>query len=66
MNILRDSFLTVQDTIKIAKSKKFLKKCDETVVKILAPTPTQHFYILVIKGLRSLMWTKEETYCRVS
>jgi hypothetical protein len=47
MNILRDNFLTVRENI--AKIKKFLKKCEETVVKISAQS--EHFYVLVVKGL---------------
>ncbi len=45
MNILHDKFLTVRDK-KIAKSKKFLKKCEETVVEISAQS--EHF--LSLKG----------------
>ncbi len=45
LNILRDNFITVRDKKKIAKSKMFLKKCEETVVK------PEHFYFLVVKGL---------------
>ncbi len=49
MNILRDNFLTVRDK-KIAKSKKFLKKSEETLVKMSAQS--EHFYVLVNKGLK--------------
>jgi hypothetical protein len=49
MNILCNSFLTVRDLKKIAKSKKFLKKSEETVVKISAQL--EHFYVLAVKGL---------------
>ncbi len=43
LNILRDKFLTVRDK-KIAKSKKFLKS-----------PHSEHFYVLVVKGLNILV-----------
>jgi hypothetical protein len=48
MNILCDNFLTCEIK-KIAKSKKFLKKSEETLVEISAQS--EHFYVLVVKGL---------------
>ncbi len=54
MNILRDKFLTVRDLKKIAKSKKFLKKSEETLIKVSAQS--EHFYILVVKGLVTISY----------
>ncbi len=48
-----DNFLTVRDKKKIAKSKKLLKKGEETVVKFSAQS--ENFSVLVIKGLTNLL-----------
>ncbi len=50
---IRDNFLTVRDNKKIAKSKKFLRKGEETVVKFSAQS--ENFSVLVVKGLTNLL-----------
>jgi hypothetical protein len=50
--ILCDNFLIMWDNKKIAKSNKFMKECEGTVVKISAQS--EHFSVLVLKELKIL------------
>ncbi len=51
--ILCDNFLTVEGRKKIAKSNKFLKKWERTVVKISAQS--EHFSVLALTVLKILL-----------